>query len=201
MVGGVLLATGKIAAIAIILFASSSVTKADPSEYICYGEHAVGLRYDGDTRNWNESDFTHHKYIFRRLTDDDRSRAKGKLSTLLNKHPNANWAFFEFGVSDPVPLSECEYADGALAQDVACHRIIDDGAFNKDSRRFEISFRGSYITQGFWEQLRLDNPETYELLLSQGDAENPAKPNDLFIEIGRCKPVPKSENHNSSPSG
>jgi hypothetical protein len=180
----------KAAAITAMLLLSSTLACADPLAYTCYGEHTAGLQYDSGTGTWNDRALSRHKYIFRRLTANDRNHEKGKWWSLLDKYPEANWAFFEFGKSDPMPLSECEDTNSVLAQDIVCHRIIDDGAFNKDSRRFELSFQGSYATQGFWEQLRLENPEAYELLRSQGKAEDPSNPDDLFIEIGRCKPSP-----------
>jgi hypothetical protein len=171
-----------------ILIASSTIARSEPRRYVCYGEHTVGLQYNSGTGTWNDQAVVHHKYIFRQLTEADRDPEKGKWRALLNKHPEANWAFFDFGKPDSMPLSDCEDTNSVFAQDIVCHRIIDDAAFSKDSRRFELSYHGSYITQGFWQQLREENPESYELLLSQGKAKDPSKPDDLFIEIGGCKP-------------
>jgi hypothetical protein len=182
----------KAAAIAAMLLLSSTLARGDPVAYICFGEHTASLQYDSGTGTWNDQALGRHKYIFRRLTENDRDHEKGKWWPLLDKYPGADWAFFEFGKSDAMPLSQCEDTNSVLAQNIVCHRIVDDGAFNKDTRRFELSFHGSYATQGFWQQLRLENPEVYELLLSQGKAEDPSKPDDLFIEIGRCKPSPGS---------
>jgi hypothetical protein len=175
---------------ATLLIAFATAARGDPLQYICFGEHTADLQYDSEKHTWSERILAPRKYIFRRLTEADRDHQYGKWSALFDKHSDARWAFFEFGKIDPVPLAVCEDTSSVLGQDVICDRIIDDGAFNKETRRFEISFRGSYVTQGFWEQLRRENPEAYELLLAQGKAEDPSKPNDLFIEIGECKPGP-----------
>jgi hypothetical protein len=173
-----------------LLIASATVVRSDPLQYVCFGEHTADLQYDSEKRAWSDQTLAHHKYVFRQLTKADHDSQSGKWWAVFDKHPGANWAFFEFGNIDPTPLAVCEDTSSDLGQDVACDRIIDDGAFNKVTRRFEISFRGSYVTQGFWEQLRLENPEAYEVLLAQGKAVDPSKPDDLFIEIGECKPGP-----------
>jgi hypothetical protein len=178
-----------LAGILVLLSASWSDAWTVTHRYTCFTEHAADLHFDSVLNTWNPQTFVGHKYTLRQLTADDRDRIKGRWSALLERHPNANWAFFEFGKPDPMPLAACiEDTGDALAADIVCHPIVDEGRFNKDTRRFELSSLGGYVSQGFWEQLRLENPEAYELLLTQGKAQDPTKPSDLFVEIGRCKP-------------
>ena len=158
--------SGVFVAGAILAFATGT-THAEPSQYLCVVEHAVGLHYDKQARAWGPQSFqSGGKYIFRKLNDDDRDRWR-----LREDYPEANWAFFEFG--KPMPLMLCK---GGV-----CRRIVLDGSFDFDSRRFEIVARGGYLYQGFWEQFRRENPNHEPL----HDLSNP---DDLFIAIGTCSP-------------
>jgi hypothetical protein len=123
------------------------------------------------------------------LTDDDRDQ-KGKWWALLKNQPTANWAFFHFGESAPMPLLTCvdHSEDFVPLSTFTCQPVVADGSFDKDSRRFEIVYHGGYIYQGVWEQFRREHPEDYEWLLPQHRATDPSHPDDLFIEIGTCSP-------------
>jgi hypothetical protein len=135
--------SGVFAAEAILAFATGT-THAEPSQYLCVVEHAVGLHYDKQVRAWGPQSFqSGGKYIFRKLNDDDRGRWR-----LREDYPEANWAFFEFG--KPMPLM--------LRKGGVCRRIVLDGSFDFDSGRFEIVARGGYLHQGFLEQFRRENP-------------------------------------------
>lgn len=112
---------------------------------------------------------------------------KGKWWALLSHHPKANWAFFQFE-GDMMPLATCEYDTRNILPSFNCRGGVLDGSFDMDSRRFEIVVSGGYISQGFWEQFRREDPEQYRWGLSQGRASDPSHPDDLFIEIGKCSP-------------
>jgi hypothetical protein len=58
--------------------AASRSVRADPLQYLCVGERSAGLHYDSQANEWQPQAFSGHKYIFRRLNDDDRDHAKGK---------------------------------------------------------------------------------------------------------------------------
>jgi hypothetical protein len=155
---------------------------ADPNQYRCTVEHAAGLHYDKQTNAWRPQEFGSKKYVLRRLTDDDRDEKKGKWWPLLKDNAKANWAFFDYGEVDPMPLASCiEDKDSVLAEDLFCRRIVSDAQFDKDTRRFEIINHGGYVSQGFWEQRRRENPAAKL-------TSDPSKPDDLFIEIGTCSP-------------
>jgi hypothetical protein len=165
--------------------------RAEPNQYLCVVEATGGLHYDSQTNVWLPQAFRPgKKYVLRRLTNDDRDKTKGKWWSTLEYHPEANWAFFEFGKDDPMPLVTCFEDDpkAILASHFNCRRSVFDGSFDKDSRRFEMVGHGGYISQGFWEQHRRENPQQYEGALSHGRVGDPTKPDDLFIEIGRCSP-------------
>jgi hypothetical protein len=112
---------------------------------------------------------------------------KGKWWALLSHHPKANWAFFQFE-GDMMPLATCEYDTRNILPSFNCRGGVLDGSFDMDSRRFEIVVSRGYISQGFWEQFRREDPEQYRWGLSQGRASDPSHPDDLFIEIGKCSP-------------
>jgi hypothetical protein len=42
--------------------------------------------------------------------------------------------------------------------------------------------------QGYWEQLRRENPERVDWMIAHGKANDPSHPGDLFLEIGNCPP-------------
>jgi hypothetical protein len=165
-----------------LVAASSGSALAVPNQYLCTVEHAAGLHYDKQTGAWRPQEFGSRKYVLRRLTADDRDEKKGKWWPLL-KDAKANWAFFNYGEADPMPVASCVENEDALVlpEMFSCQPIVGSAKFDSDTRRFEMIYRGGYIDQGFWEQRRRENP-TAKLL------GNPSKPDDLFIEIGNCSP-------------
>ena len=91
-----------IASIALIV--APIAAAADPNQYLCLVEQSAGLHYDQQSNAWQPRAFgVARKYILRRLNDDDRDEHKGKWWVLLKDEPEANWAFFEFGKTDPMP--------------------------------------------------------------------------------------------------
>jgi hypothetical protein len=167
---------------------ASPTTHAEPSQYLCVVEHAAGLAYDKQAKAWGAAPFlAGAKFVFRKLTDDDRDHEKGKWWAAF-EHSNANWALFEFEKPNPQPLMWC-FEPPDYFSSFQCHPLAFDGDFDKDSRRFEIVSRGGYIAQGFWEQFRREHPEEYERSRKNDKgARDPAKPDPLFIGIGTCSP-------------
>jgi hypothetical protein len=173
-----------------LLIALTTGAKAAPSQYLCIVEHAAGLHYDKQANAWIPQAFgTGGKYILRKLNDDDRDQQKGKWWRLLTHYPNANWALFEFAKDMPMPLVACVEDAGGFSK-FNCQRVIYDGSFDKDSRRFELVLHGGYMDQGFWEQFRREHPQS-----SGGTAHDPSnpddhyiQPDDLYVEIGNCSP-------------
>jgi hypothetical protein len=134
---------------------------AEPSQYLCTVDQAVGLHYDQQSKVWGPRAFLKNRYILRRLTDDDRDKVKGKWWALLQPHPKADWAFFESGKNAPMPLAVC-IKDANGYSIFNCQDIARGASFDEDSRRFELVYHGAYIDQGFWEQFRREHPEQYE---------------------------------------
>ena len=98
---------------AMTVMALSSGARAEPNVYLCTVDQAAGLHYDKQTKAWGPRAFLKSKYFLRRLTNDDRDKAKGRWWALLQPHPKAEWAFFEFGKDAPMPLAACiEFTDG-----------------------------------------------------------------------------------------
>jgi hypothetical protein len=159
-----------------------ATAQADPNQYLCTVERAAGLHYDKQTNAWKPQEFGSKQYVLRRLTDDDRDEKKGAYSQLLKGNPKANWAFYWYGVDKPMPLASCiEDNEAIMSEMFYCRPIVIDAQFDKDTRRFETLSHGAYVNQGFWEQRRRESP-TAKL------ANDPSKPDDLFIEIGNCSP-------------
>jgi hypothetical protein len=158
--GGLMLAVAKTAA------------DSETNQYLCVVEQAAGLHYDNQVGAWRPQAFgTSRKYILRKLNEDDRDHQKGW--SLFEGRPKATWAFFEFG-RDGVPKATCvELFD--------CQPLVSSASFDKDTHRFEMIYHGGYIDQGRWERLRQENPKTHLPV-------DPANPDDLFIEIGKCSP-------------
>jgi hypothetical protein len=178
----------RLSAIAFALIAGVSGVCAGPSQYVCTVEHTTGLHYDKQAGMYGTAPFVAGaKFVMRKITDDDRDHQKGKWWALYDegKRADDDWAFFEFGKPDPLPLATCRVAFGAR---LACERLIFDAEFDLDSRRFELVSRGGYISQGFWEQFRREHPEEYKHSSKNGTVNDPSKPDDLFIAIGRCSP-------------
>jgi hypothetical protein len=160
--GGLMLAVAKTAA------------DSETNQYLCVVEQAAGLHYDNQVGAWRPQAFgTSRKYILRKLNEDDRDHQKGKWWSLFEGRPKATWAFFEFG-RDGVPKATCvELFD--------CQPLVSSASFYKDTHRFEMIYHVGYIDQGRWERLRQENPKTHLPV-------DPANPDDLFIEIGKCSP-------------
>jgi hypothetical protein len=94
----------------------ATVAQAEPKQYLCAVEHAAGLHYSAETGTWGPQAFsTSRKYVLRRLTSDDFDHNKGKWWGLLEPiegDPKPNWAFFEYGKPEPMPLATC--VDGTV---------------------------------------------------------------------------------------
>jgi hypothetical protein len=177
----------RITAIMLPVLATAAMAVETP-HYLCVVDQAGGLRYDPQTKAWGAQVFAPgRQYIFRRLTNDDRDKVKGKWSVLLQNHPNENWAFFEAGVTDPMPMAVCK-GNGSDVEMFACSPVTLEASFEKHSLRFELALRGAYTMQGYWEQLRQKDPQRYNDLLSRKEGMDADHPNDLYFEIGKCSP-------------
>jgi hypothetical protein len=167
-------------------------TKAngEPTQYLCTVEQSAGLHFDKQIGKWRPREFGARKYVLRRLTDEDRNQQTAKWRPLIADNPQADWAFFEYGKTDAMPLSICvePEKDAILSRDFNCHSIVQTARFDKETRRFEMTVGSGYIHQGFWEQLRRERPDYFATLLAKGQATDPSKPDDLFVEIGTCSP-------------
>jgi hypothetical protein len=163
---------------------------AEADKYVCSVEQAAGLHYEKQTNSWRPQAFgTGTRYLLRRLNASDRDKQKkGNWWALLDGHQEANWAFFEFGKELPMPLASCvEDVKSVLASQFFCRAIVKEGSFDKDSHRFELITRGGYIDQGFWEKERRDHPNDFKPNPLPDGMHDPSHPDDLFIEIGRCR--------------
>jgi len=165
-----------------LLLAMALGVSAEPSTYVCAVEHAVGLHFDNKTTTWVPTTFKPgHEYVLRRLSENDLKNNKYK--SFLNGNPKPNWAFFD----GEMPVATC--AENAFTFSTpACGPVIADAKFDKDSRRFELVYHGAYVTQGFWQQLKREDPKQYESLLSSGQGGDAEHPDDLVIKIGKCNP-------------
>jgi hypothetical protein len=176
-----------VAALAALL-ATANPALAEPTQYVCIAEHSGGLHFDRQTGTWHAQVFVPGKYILRRVTDRDRDRTQGKWWSSFEHHPDANWAFFDFGKDDPIPLTVCvEGKDDWSSRNLKCTPVVfvHDAHFDKETRRFEVIVSGAYVSQGYWEQLRREDPEEFKQLPYKHD---PSSPDDLFIQIGMCSP-------------
>lgn len=173
----------------ILMIAAGATTsaRAEPSQYLCAAESAGGLHFDRDAQVWRAQEFRARKYMLRRLTDADRDKSS-KWWGLLVGHSQANWAFFEYGKENPMPLTACVEVEEGLGQGFRCQSIIQDARFDKETRRFEVLVGGGFVTQGFWEQFRRETPAEFAKLLERGRAGDPSKPDDLYVEVGTCSP-------------
>jgi|HubBroStandDraft_6_1064221.scaffolds.fasta_scaffold249613_1 hypothetical protein len=176
-----------------IALALTMVAKADPNQYLCVVEQAAGLHYEKQTDAWGPQGFPPgRKYVLRRLTEDD---LKGKYQDLLAdmKQAESNWGFFRESASDHLPVAACVeeniVIDNTNIPFFNCHPIKSSAMeFDKVSRRFMVAYNTGYISQGFWEQVRREYPERYRDALIRGEAHDPSRPDDLFVEIGKCSP-------------
>jgi hypothetical protein len=166
---------------AFCLFATSA--SAGPNQYLCVVEQSAGLHYNKQTNTWGPQVFgINRKYVLRRLTVDDRDSKKGKWWALFKTHEKANWAFFEFGKDNPMPLAACIDSEYSFA----CQRIIHYSDFDPETLRFEVAYDGGYVGQGYWEKFAEKDPETFKKLRALGQAPDPDRADDLFVEIGKC---------------
>jgi hypothetical protein len=173
-----------------LLMAFTTGTQAEPSEYLCVATAAAGLAYNKETNVWGPAPFAPGKWVLRKINDDDRDHQKGKWWTIFDHDPEANWAFFEFGKADPMPLLTCHEGTGGYSSEFSCRQnwSVFDGSFDKDSRRFELISRGAYIQQGRAEQFRREHPDYYARSLKEGRVPDPSGFDRLWIAIGTCSP-------------
>ena len=162
-----------------ILLQSEARAIANPNQYLCVVEQAIGLTYDKQAKHWKPQTFLAPKYILRRLKDEDYAR----WSTFLKKE-SVNWAFFPFEGQDALPVASC--SDDA--DFFACRFHLKDAEFERTSLRFQMFARGGYVIQGLYQELRRKDPEGYKSIHSS-EKEKPAdSPDDVVIEIGSCSP-------------
>ncbi|MGY2162067.1 hypothetical protein HX799_09140 [Pseudomonas tolaasii] len=163
-----------------LLLVMAQGVSAEPSTYVCAVEQSVGLHFDSQTTTWVPTTFKPgHEYVLRRLSEDDLKNNKYRI--FLNRDPKPNWAFFD----GEMPIATC--VENAINVTV-CRHVTADASFDKDSRRFEIVYHGGYVDQGYWQQLKREDPKQYESLLSSGDGADALHPDDLVINIGKCNP-------------
>lgn len=159
---------------------------AEPSQYLCVVKEAAGLHYGSQNSAWQLQAFEMRKYTLRRLTDDDQDHQRGKWWALLDKAPEANWAFFEFGSDTPMPLSICvDHPKSVLAERFSCKSVVFDGVFDKGLGGSKPFTMGATFLKAF---SRREHPEQYKYRLSRGQEDPASHPNDLFIELGKCAP-------------
>ncbi|WP_175755833.1 hypothetical protein [Burkholderia cepacia] len=167
---------------ALLVLAKVDSVSAEPSAYACVVEQSAGLHYDSKTTTWAPKAFKPGKeFVLRRLTEDDSKIAEYR--TLLNRDPKANWAFFD-GKMLLATCVENDFTFGSLL----CRSGLADANFDKDSRRFELVYRGAYTSQGYWQQLKRGDSKQYESLLASGRGGDAERPDDLSIQIGKCSP-------------
>lgn len=155
---------------------------AEPNTYACVVEQATGLHYDSKTSTWVPTTFKPgHEYVLRRLSEDDAKSMQYR--TLLNGDQKPSWAFFD----GTMPVATCT-ENAFTFSDLPCRPVIANARFDKDSRRFELVYQGAYVDQGYWQQLRREDPKQYESLLVSGRGNNAERPDDLSIQIGKCIP-------------
>jgi hypothetical protein len=176
---------------AFFVLAAMMNASAEPNQMLCSGEEAAGLSYDRTVGKWRPAAFRTEKYLLRRLNPDDRDK-QSRWAIIYEHFPKANWAFFTFGEDKPIPLVICTEDTGEHGgpQTFRCQPTSEfyDGAFDKETRRFELIKRGSYINQGFNAQLKRSDPEIYKKGRADRWAGDPDNPDDLFVEIGKCTP-------------
>jgi len=161
---------------------------AAPSQYLCVSESAAGLHYDAKIQSWKPQTFTADgKYVLRRINDDDRKKYGILLKYAGTRDApvtDADWAFFTFG-ENPRPLATC---NDSLASEFACQRVVEAPLSDIDISfgRFEMVHRGGYIEQGYQEQVRQDPDKSKQQ--PSGLVSDPSRPDDLVIEVGKCRP-------------
>jgi hypothetical protein len=112
----------------------------------CWG---IALRQT-QTGAWRPREFGSRKYVLRRLTADDRDEKKSKWWPLFKDNADANWAFFNYGEADPMPVASCvQTPDATLSEFFQCRPGVGSAKLDSDMRRFEMICGGGYIDQGF----------------------------------------------------
>jgi hypothetical protein len=165
--------------IMVALLTASTSAWADQPHYLCVAEQSSGFHYDKQNDAWRPQVFAAGaKYIFRRVSDDDRDKGKGGWRTFFFS-PENKWAFFKF--EDQIPFALCNNEEGGI-----CRAGINPAVFEKGSLRFEIAHFGFYAHQGWLNQLRQDDPEKFKVLVEKN--EKLLATDDMFIEIGKCNP-------------
>jgi len=178
-----------------ILFAPVTSALAEPNQMLCSVESGVGLHYDAAGGAWQPRRFGGGKYVLRKINPGDRNKP-AKWATIFQFQPKANWAFFEAGEVEPMPLAFCTHdpsESGGPPTPFECTpnkwgTAWYDAAFDPKTLRFEIVFHGSYINQGFNARLKQSDPDTYLKGRAEGWVADPDKPDDLVLEIGKCSP-------------
>lgn len=157
-----------------IVVLGSMPAKADPTQYICMPDQSTGLHYDKTSKAWTQAVFSPaEKYILRKLGENDWSGEYKELLT-WKKGFLPNWAFFKVGTK--LPYAICAVSpDPVGSGDFHCETIVADLDFDKNSGRFQVYYRGGYISQPFWEKYPSD--------------VLPKVPDDVFVEVGRCDAI------------
>jgi hypothetical protein len=155
---------------------------AEPDEYVCVVEHSVGLHFDERSGAWAPQGFAASlSYTLRRLTEDEANRSQYQV--VRKYDPQANWAFFRSG--DARPLAVCSESD----RHFSCKPVVWSLTFDSDSGRFEAALHGAFIAQGHWDQLRKEHPHRAQWMSDHGRGNDPSRPEDLVMQIGKCKPA------------
>ena len=164
-----------------LLSIAISSSQAATDQYSCSVKHSAGLHFDQAVDTWIAQPSTSgRKYILRHFSEDERNDLGYRL--LVRVEPKAHWAFFKLG--DQAPLAACFESEGRFS----CKAVVQSLEFDSGSGRFETISRGAFIAQGYWQQLRRENPERVDWMIAHGRANDPSHPDDLFLEIGECSP-------------
>jgi hypothetical protein len=155
---------------------------AAPSQYLCITDQAAGLHYDRQTGAWIPQAFSNRpKYILRHLTDDDW---KGEYRSILkDQTPQPTWGFFAIGGE----FTDQPQATCYESYTFFCRPFVATLEFEKDSLRFQVTYSGAYISQGYWQHVQSTDPEGYQLQKPRG-LDPISQPDDVMVEIGTCSP-------------
>jgi hypothetical protein len=175
----------------IVAIALATAAQAEPNQYLCLAEQAVGLHYDDKTSLWGPIAFKPEwKFILRRLTEDDR--AKGEYRSLYQRSAGqraVNWAVFEHGKS--LPLALCSDGSPGFVF-FTCEPVAHTFSFDANSLRFEIITHGGFAAQGALEYIlreRREHPEQYKFAGPPPSEHGVSHPDDLLVAIGKCSPI------------
>jgi hypothetical protein len=164
-----------------LLSVATASAQATGTQYSCDVKHSAGLHFDRAADTWVPQPSTFgRKYILRHFSEDEKNDLGYQL--LLRFEPKAHWAFSRLG--DQAPLAACFESEGRFS----CKAIVQSLEFDSGSGRFETVSRGAFIVQGYWQQLRREDPERIDWMAAHGRANDPSNPDDLFLEIGECSP-------------